>query len=364
MRVLHAIPSLTGGGAERQVSYLVPALLSEGVDAHLAYVQSGPNLEHLSEVGENLHRMDAVGNHSVRRYTNLSALINRLAPDVVQTWLPQMDILGGIAAMQNHTHFVLSERNSAGLYGRSPKAVARKFIGGRASAIVANSQAGLEYWNQGNTNQIRRVIRNGIPIEDIRAEARAGNDDSGEPPIILFAGRYTEQKNVILTLQAVIRVLGLYPEACAVFFGAGRLEHILLEIALGSSVGDRITIGPYSHSLWEWMGRASALVSLSKFEGMPNVALEAAAAGCPLVLSDISAHRELFSESCARFLTGPTVENTSSALADILDKPGRARDRSDAAKKVAEEMSIERSAAAYRALYDELLERRDINKKS
>ena len=46
MRILHVIPNLSGGGAERQLSYLAPELVRMGHEVHIAYskkVHVNPN---------------------------------------------------------------------------------------------------------------------------------------------------------------------------------------------------------------------------------------------------------------------------------------------------------------------------------
>ena len=60
----------------------------------------------------------------------------------------------------------------------------------------------------------------------------------------------------------------------------------------GLGLADRVRLVGFVPDAWAWMKRASVLVSPSLFEGHPNVVLEAAACGCPLVVSDIPAHRE------------------------------------------------------------------------
>ena len=59
IRVLHCIPSLLGGGAERQLCYLAAGLARRGHEVHVAFQQDGPNFPLLQESGATLHRVPA-----------------------------------------------------------------------------------------------------------------------------------------------------------------------------------------------------------------------------------------------------------------------------------------------------------------
>src|SRR4051794_34319705 len=92
MRVLHCIPTLGGGGAERQLAYLAAELRVLGWEVHIAYGHDGPYCAVLAQAGAVLHRVHGRGNHDPRLLWQLRRLISKIQPDVVQTWLFQMDI--------------------------------------------------------------------------------------------------------------------------------------------------------------------------------------------------------------------------------------------------------------------------------
>ena len=47
---------------------------------------------------------------------------------------------------------------------------------------------------------------------------------------------------------------------------------------------------------WRWFADADVFASLSAYEGLPVATLEALSFGCPVVLSDILAHRAVIEE--------------------------------------------------------------------
>ncbi|MDP1537827.1 MAG: glycosyltransferase [Burkholderiales bacterium] len=355
LTVLHAIPSLVGGGAERQLSLLAPELCRLGVDTHVAYVHPGVNLAPLLASPVNLHPLACSGNHDPRILLKLLRLIRDCRPDVVQTWLPQMDILAGVAAKLTATPFVLSERSSAMAYGSGWKNRLRKLVGHRSTAVVANSQSGVDYW--GRQNGTRRVIRNGLALQAIRSATPAQPETLGLPAdarIVLFAGRLNAEKNVATLLQALEVVLERRPECAAVLFGQGPL-HAPLRAQVEAMRGrKRVRLADFTPDLWRWMRRASAFVSVSHFEGNPNTVLEAMAIGCPLVVSAIAQHREILDDTMARFCNPASSDDIAGAIDGVLSAPEQATKRAAAAIEAANAWSVERAARDYLDLYQEL----------
>lgn len=357
-KVLHLIHGLGGGGAERQISYLAPSLAEHGVEMHVAYVSGGSNFDRLSRSKCLLHQISASGNYDPRQYFLITRLIKYLQPNLVQTWLPQMDILGGTAALRNGIPYILSERNTGLAYKRNLKMRARQFIGARAAAIVANSVQGLEYWDFVGDHVAKVAIPNGLPISELSRFQTRETSDLDRPsnlPILLFAGRYTQAKNVELVMDTIIEVAKRRNNVIGQFFGEGPLEDTLRRNVKEANLDDRIQINGYSDNLWQRIANANVLISLSAYEGNPNIVLEAAAIGCPLVLSDIPAHREFFGRQAVRYVGGFTVAENVETILSVIDNDEATRCRVSVAREIAEEYSVEFCAVRYRDLYERLL---------
>jgi glycosyltransferase involved in cell wall biosynthesis len=116
-------------------------------------------------------------------------------------------------------------------------------------------------------------------------------------------------------------------------------------------IAHRVVFTGYVDNLWDLMKRADALVSLSRFEGCPNVVLEAMACGCPLIVSDIPAHREILDEHSALFVDLKDPDEAASAIRTTLFGGDAARRRASAARVRVAGRSIEGTARLYEQLY-------------
>src|SRR6185369_6483006 len=123
MKILYCIPTLGNGGAERQLSYLAVELQRTGHEVHVASSRGGPNLKPLESAGVQWHCVGGVSNRDPMIFLRLVRLMRRIRPDIAQTILAPMDIIGGAAALLTRTPWILKESSSAPLYveGLRPK---------------------------------------------------------------------------------------------------------------------------------------------------------------------------------------------------------------------------------------------------
>lgn len=354
IRVLHCIGGLGGGGAERQLSYLSAELIRRGIDVHIAYRHGGTHLSSIQESGAVLHELEGQSNYDPLLLWQLIKLVRSIKPDLIQTWLLQMDVLAGIAAVLTRTPFLMTERSSAPAYNWSWKGRLRSWIGRRAAVIIANSVSGRAYWLSKKSPELIKVIRNGVPVEAIQRTAPICLETQGlEEPreILLFAGRYSPEKNLSVLVDAIFLVLAERTNAVALFFGEGPLKSKLIAEVKRRGMADRMKIFPYTTQLWSWMKRANVFLSVSLFEGSPNTILEAAVQGCPLILSDIPQHRELLSEDTSFFVSPGSPDDIAHGILKALRDPESAKRKAQSACQKVSPLTVDSVANEYLGVY-------------
>jgi glycosyltransferase involved in cell wall biosynthesis len=354
VRVLHCIPSMGGGGAERQLTYLAAELQRLGVDTHVALVSRGPNWTRLLATGATVHELRARGSHDPLLFARLVNAIRTIDPDVVQVWLRQMDILGGVAALMLRKRFIVTERASQPAYPSSVKHHLRTRIG-RFGTVVANSEEGVRYWQKHRLGGRQTyVIANAVPVAEIASAQPDERVVASGRPLVLFAGRMEPQKNLEGLLPALLLALQ-HEDFDVLFCGEGTLKPLVVQWIERHRLAERAKVLGYSPILWSLMKRASVFVSPAVFEGTPNVVLEAMACRCPIVVSDIPEHREFLDESMTIFADPKSPEELASAIRMVLRDPDRARARVEAACSRVERFNPATIAQRYLEVYQTVL---------
>ena len=116
-----------------------------------------------------------------------------------------------------------------------------------------------------------------------------------------------------------------------IFCGEGSRRKLISDWIDRHGFQTRAALIGYVPTLWSIMKRASVLVSPSVFEGTPNVVLEAMACRCPLVVSDIPAHRAILNETAAILVEPNSATRLAAAIRGALRDAAAARQRADAA---------------------------------
>lgn len=113
-----------------------------------------------------------------------------------------------------------------------------------------------------------------------------GNVSKGDGYMIGFIGRMEDQKQPLDFVRIANKVLALYPEARALMIGSGSMQTEVEQELAKSSFRDRIVCMPFQQDVDYYLRQISIFVCTSKYEGLPNVLLEAIYCGCKVVSYD------------------------------------------------------------------------------
>jgi glycosyltransferase involved in cell wall biosynthesis len=110
---------------------------------------------------------------------------------------------------------------------------------------------------------------------------------AGAPPVVLAVGRTTFQKDFSTLLRAFARVRRERPLRLAIIGESNAKQTARLQALAGElAVPDDFALLGYQRNPLPYMARAALLALSSRYEGFPNVLLEALACGTPVVSTD------------------------------------------------------------------------------
>lgn len=133
-----------------------------------------------------------------------------------------------------------------------------------------------------------QVVRNPVITPDLLDRAAAPVNHpwfDGTIPVILGAGRFTEQKDFPTLLRAFALLRQTHP-ARLVVLGEGRGRAALAQLAQEQGITEDLDLPGFQANPYPWLRQARLFALSSRWEGSPNVLTEALALGTPVVSTD------------------------------------------------------------------------------
>ena len=280
-------------------------------------------------------------------------------PDLLQTFLFHANIAGRVAAWRADVPHVVSGIRVA--EPRRWQLWVDWLTDGLVDRHVCVSESVARYAREVGRLPPEKlvVIPNGIEVEQF-AEAKpvvwpfatAGVE---RPKVVLFVGRLEPQKNPGLLLEAMHLLKRRMGEVEVAFVGSGRLEEELKDQA--QALGVRAHWLGWRSDVAGVMRAADCLALPSRWEGMPNVVLEAMASRLPVVACQVEGLFELFGdEGGGIFVDQGDVAGFAEALAAVLEMPEKWRERAKVSQDVIKKrFTTMKSISSYQNLFLELL---------
>jgi glycosyltransferase involved in cell wall biosynthesis len=294
VKVLHVITDLKIGGESKHLVHVTASLRAFDHVVSCLTVTSDPVAApatvsaEFEELGVPVVSLGVSASKPLslaRALLRFQRLVRREKPDVVHSTLIHANLLAqpvswlGVPLICSH---VVTDP-----WFQDWQRVVERYAGLRAT-FLANSHAVAESLVAGGIDRHRvRVLYYGVDCDHFRPDGPAADVFPGEE-ILLGVGRLQPQKG----FDDLIRAVALLPSRPAVvLLGEGPLRERLTSRA--HELGVRLEIVPAARDIAPYLRRASVVVLPSLFEGLPNVLLEALAAECAVVATDLPGHREV-----------------------------------------------------------------------
>jgi glycosyltransferase involved in cell wall biosynthesis len=129
--------------------------------------------------------------------------------------------------------------------------------------------------------------------------------DSRVSRVVVAAGRLSPEKGFAVLIDAAASVLASDTGAGVVIFGEGVLRPELEQLVRARGLDGRVVLPGFRDDLDSLLAAADVVTLPSFTEGLPNVALEASAAGIPVVATAVGGTPEVIADGETGFLVPP-----------------------------------------------------------
>jgi glycosyltransferase involved in cell wall biosynthesis len=282
----------------------------------------------------------------------------RRPPDVVQSFLFHANVAAAWALPDRLPH-------ALGVRVADPRRW-RLWLEKRAARssrkIVCVSQTVADDWlrRSGSSSEKIAVIPNGIEVDPFQIAQPCNLEPAGiaaDRKILLFLGRLDRQKGVDWLLRLAPSLLDQLPDHDLVLAGHGPWQSRVRRATLDHPrLAGRLHLIGWQDNTPGLLKRSSLLLLPSRWEGMPNVVLEAMAAGIPVAATRVEGVAELLGDAtdAQTFAFGDSAQALAKIRALATDPPLRSSLSTANLQRATAEFGVARMLQRYAALYDEL----------
>jgi glycosyltransferase involved in cell wall biosynthesis len=290
--VLFVVPTLKGGGAERVIVTLLRHLDPKRFRMVLAVVDARDAV-YRGDVPEGVEFVDLGCARMRHAPWKVLRLVWRVRPDLVFSTLAHLNLT--LAAlrpvMPRRTAFIGREgtivsENLKGFEYRSLWLAGYRAFYPRFDAVVCQSRYMQKdlVENHGVPLEKTVVINNPVDLERVSRAlptTRRPRRAVDGPLRLVAAGRFTQEKGYDLLIDALALLRDLDVSLC--ILGDGPLVPDVKQRAAEAGLADALTLVGFQANPFRFFAEADAFVLSSRYEGFPNVVLEALACGIGVI---------------------------------------------------------------------------------
>lgn len=294
--LLFISPNLGGGGAEKILLTLLQSLNRDKFDISLLLVSFKG--EYVNEIPKDIKLIELNINRVRHAIFKIVNVINKEKPDLIFSTISYMNIalLFLKPFFNNNSKIVIRSANTISKAVASYPLIKRvaymflyKFYYPKADLIISQSNKmhyDLNKFLKIDDKKIKRIY-NPINLTKVQELSEGSNPFSDTQTVnILAAGKLRYQKGFDLLLSAFKKIINNGYDVKLTILGEGPLRESLLNEVKKMNLENEVTFLGFVSNPYIYYKHADVFVLSSRWEGFPNVLLEAIACNCKVVATD------------------------------------------------------------------------------
>jgi len=370
------IPSFGRGGIERFVLNAAEELVSRDIQTDLLLRTTSPMLESLPEEVRIIRmqsgdRIEPVVGALVTSHVTNAAVslwdyvqyLRHESPTLLLSLQTNPFALLGARLAQTDATVVIRESNTPSVAVEDPQhlagklaPLAKRFTYTRADHIVSvSADAGSDIAQMLDIDP-ERVVTIYNPtytdrLTNLAEESISHSWFKDDRPIILSAGRFSDQKDFETLIRAFAQVVD-NQDARLVLLGDGANRTELESLVTQLGIEEQVDFLGFKNNPYKYMRQADLFVLSSHYEGLPNVLIEALGVGTPVVATDCpSGPREILLDGRGGELVPVgDVSEMANAITSTLTNPDTAANKLETARAHLNRFTPEKAVDEYLSL--------------
>ena len=370
VRVLYIVDQLTEmGGAERLLVKMIRSLPKERFRCSVVTFQIDRDLPLFSSMPCDVRVLPLRKSYdaqALRLSLELRRFIRSEGVSIVHTFFETADLWGGLVSRLSRVPIILSSRRDMGILRRPKHALAYRFVNPLFTRVLAVSEEVRRCCIEVDHLRPERVetVYNGVEFPSLPLESRDACRErlglSAFKEIVLTIGNIRRVKGIDIFLRAAVDVCKRRPSALFLIVGDNHepahfneLKELVSELGISRNV---LFYGP-SEEVGRFLAACDIFCLPSRSEGFSNALIEAMGAGVPCVATRVGGNVEAIEHNRSGVLVpSEDPKALSSAIAELLDNPSRARALGrEASEVVQSRFTHEAMMAHLTTIYERLL---------
>jgi glycosyltransferase involved in cell wall biosynthesis len=348
------------GGGEKMLSDLILEGRNAYVEWLIIFLEDGPLVTQIKSLGVDVRIVQSGRLRQphlfIAAVIKIASIAQNEGADIIFGWMWKAHLYGGLAAMLSKLPamwYQLEEPSDANLMKRMANILP-------ARGVLTLSKAGQEKQSKIWPYRPTPLVYPGVALDQFNPailpsplEARRKLGLPLEGSMIGIVGRLQRWKGIHVLVEAMSRVLQVYPHThCVIVGGKHDLEPdyltFLQKQVFDLNLSDHIIMPGFQQNIPEWLQAMDIFVHASDNEPFGIVTIEAMALGKPVVASADGGPTEIITDGKHGLLTPyGDVEKLASSILRYIDNPDFAISVGQEAQKRATDFSNQRYAQSF-----------------